>query len=97
MPASRTLASVIVAVAIMRGRMEALMTAVRVRVVSPYRRVISWPQVVSRPASPAQLAYQLLAAGVVDAEGSGRHQHLRALGDELGDSLPHLRPRSCHP
>ena len=35
MPASRTLASVIVAVAIMRGRIEALMTAVRVRVVSP--------------------------------------------------------------
>ena len=55
MPASRTLASVIVAVAIMRGRMEALITAVRVRVVSPYRRVISWPQVVSRPASEPSL------------------------------------------
>ncbi len=40
-PASRTLASVMVAVAIMRGRMEALMTAVRVRTVRPYRRVIS--------------------------------------------------------
>ena len=35
MPASRTLASVMSAVAIMRGRIEALITAVRVRVVRP--------------------------------------------------------------
>ena len=35
MPASRTLAAVMVAVAIMRGRIEALMTAVRVRTVRP--------------------------------------------------------------
>ena len=35
MPASRTLAAVMSAVAIIRGRMEALITAVRVRVVSP--------------------------------------------------------------
>ena len=35
MPASRTLASVMSAVAIIFGRMLALITAVRVRVVSP--------------------------------------------------------------
>ena len=35
MPASRTLASVMLAVSIMRGRIEALITAVRVRVASP--------------------------------------------------------------
>ena len=35
MPASRTLCSVIVAVSIILGRIDALITAVRVRVVSP--------------------------------------------------------------
>ncbi len=41
MPASRTLASVMLAVPIIFGRMLALITAVRVRVVRPYSLLIS--------------------------------------------------------
>src|ERR1700722_15655993 len=48
-PAFFMLVSVRLAVAIIRGRIDALITAVRVRIVSPYSRVTSCPQVVGRP------------------------------------------------
>ena len=53
MPAFFMLVSVKLAVAIIRGRIDALITAVRVRVVNPYSLVTSCPHVVGRPnASP---------------------------------------------
>ena len=51
MPAFFMLVSVRLAVAIIRGRIDALMTAVRVLVVSPYSLVTSCPHVVGRPNS----------------------------------------------
>ena len=51
MPASRTLASVMSAVSIIFGRMLALITAVRVRVVRPYSLLISCPPVAAMPSA----------------------------------------------
>ena len=83
MPAFRTLASVMFAVSTILGRMPALMTAVRVLVVSPYSFVISWPPVAGTPRS--------LAAPITSSSFSG----VSTLKASLATMT--LAPRSSRP
>ena len=69
-PAFRTLASVMFAVSSILGRMPALMTAVRVRVVRPYSFVISCPPVAGTPNSFAAAMTSSSFSGVSTLKAS---------------------------
>jgi len=70
MPARFTDSSVMVAVRIIFGRMEALMTAVRVRIRRPYSLLISCVPAEGRPSSSAAFMMALSPSGLSTLNGS---------------------------